>query len=78
MLLTTEEVATLFKVSKATVRRKAVEGKLPSVETCFGPRYRLSEITARPDDSDMEGNRAKVMSKLLNAKDALERVLEEL
>lgn len=77
-LLTADEVAELFKVSKATVKRRVQEGKLPYVETAFGMRFRASEITARRDDADIDGERARLRTKLLVARDALDAIVEEL
>lgn len=77
-LLTADEVADLFGVSRATVRRRTTEGKIPSVDTAFGRRYRLSEIVSRDDESDINGKRDVLRNKILNARDALEAVLEVL
>ena len=43
-LLTVAQVADLFQVSKATVRRRVREGKLTGIDTAFGLRFRAEDV----------------------------------
>lgn len=76
-LLTQKQLAEIMNISPATVARRTKEGSVPCVTTAFGIRYRLSEITQRPEDLDIDDQRGRVRTKLLAAKDCIDALLEE-